>query len=661
MLCGTRRAITALDHLRLTLRLPQTSQVFPWVIDMTVPPEVDADTTETDDGNPPPGWRDLSKTKWRLTKGDEQLDFTFSRSDPPHHIPDDPVSELAVCMYKARVLPQSLLQRCVRAVFEPNEYPSNLERLYAWTPDEAVPEFYCDAGVFRSRHERMPDLQPPKWAEGAEDFVRRHRMALESPRVSSALHLWLDVTFGHALVGEAALAAKNVPLPPDPRAVRSSGRLPLFSGPHPPRIVRPSRLAPFHGAGNGPQEGGDLLLQQGSETPQRLLRALSVPSSGDVQSAGAAAAAAAGGVSMPETPAPPERLSQGSGPSEQVNAQLQQQSGAPVTPPQLLTWMQRSSGDAPASPAPIPAPSTPAKPASPSAASASAPATPRSPPTPGTAAWSALGLPTLSALGAAPTLSAFWAARSSYSPLLTTPAWVQAVAQRGPGAVAGLGGLGAGYYGAPGGGAGPSSLASAMMPLWPHWVDLDAEASRGGGRSSGADGRAHRIRCAPADFLSERCRSLSDRLSKTDVFFLRLRPGLRSTVSLPGLPAAARPCRTCLQPLQRACRAPPESPTAFRSSRRPPGCSQRCSTRSRAARRSTRRRIGTQRGLRGPRERRRQKGPSTAITTRATARERWPRCIGSSRGSASASASALSVSTGSGARVRGRPRRRAVQ
>uniref|UniRef100_A0A5B6YV66 Putative inactive serine/threonine-protein kinase lvsG n=1 Tax=Davidia involucrata TaxID=16924 RepID=A0A5B6YV66_DAVIN len=200
--------------------------VMPWVIDFSVKPDENNDA----------GWRDLSKSKWRLAKGDEQLDFTYSTSEIPHHISDECLSELAVCSYKARRLPLSVLRVAVRSVYEPNEYPSTMQRLYQWTPDECIPEFYCDPHIFYSLHSGMTDLAVPSWAGTAEEFIKLHRDALESNWVSRQIHHWIDITFGYKMSGQVAVAAKNVMLSTsEPTMPRSVGRRQLFTQPHPAR------------------------------------------------------------------------------------------------------------------------------------------------------------------------------------------------------------------------------------------------------------------------------------------------------------------------------------------------------------------------------------------------------------------------------------------
>ncbi|KAK9672098.1 hypothetical protein RND81_12G076200 [Saponaria officinalis] len=200
--------------------------VMPWVIDFSVKPDEHCEI----------GWRDLSKSKWRLAKGDEQLDFTYSTSEIPHHVSDECLSELAVCSYKARRLPLSVLRMAVRSVYEPNEYPSTMQRLYQWTPDECIPEFYCDSRIFCSLHSGMSDLAVPSWAGSPQEFIKWHRDALESERVSREIHKWIDITFGYQMSGQPAVDAKNVMLPSSqPAMPRSIGRCQLFFKPHPVR------------------------------------------------------------------------------------------------------------------------------------------------------------------------------------------------------------------------------------------------------------------------------------------------------------------------------------------------------------------------------------------------------------------------------------------
>lgn len=180
---------------------PHYHPVLPWIIDFT---------------SPTGGWRDLTKTKFRLKKGDAQLDEQYYNSHsnaPPHHITET-LSEITFYVYLARKSSLDVLKRVVRHKFIPEEYPPSMERIYKWTPDECIPEFFTDSTVFASHHKELglDDLQIPDWCSSPANFIQKHREALESDMVSKDLHHWIDLTFGYKLSGEAAVAAKNVPL-----------------------------------------------------------------------------------------------------------------------------------------------------------------------------------------------------------------------------------------------------------------------------------------------------------------------------------------------------------------------------------------------------------------------------------------------------------------
>lgn len=45
-------------------------------------------------------------------------------------------------------------------------------------------------------------MELPPWAGGsAEEFIRKHRQALECPWVSERLHEWIDLIFGYKQQG----------------------------------------------------------------------------------------------------------------------------------------------------------------------------------------------------------------------------------------------------------------------------------------------------------------------------------------------------------------------------------------------------------------------------------------------------------------------------
>ncbi|KAL8030230.1 hypothetical protein ABFX02_14G273200 [Erythranthe guttata] len=78
-----------------------------------------------------------------------------------------------------------------------------------------MPEFLMNSNSYhfgvKQDGEPLGDVSLPRWAKGSpEEFINKNREALESEYVSSNLHHWIDLVFGHKQRGKPAVEAANI-------------------------------------------------------------------------------------------------------------------------------------------------------------------------------------------------------------------------------------------------------------------------------------------------------------------------------------------------------------------------------------------------------------------------------------------------------------------
>ncbi|XP_034537065.1 WD repeat- and FYVE domain-containing protein 4 isoform X2 [Notolabrus celidotus] len=204
--------------------------VFPWVL---------ADyQAETIDLSNPATFRDLSKPmgaqtekrKQMFIQRYEEVENTECEGDLPSrcHYCTHYSSAIIVASFLVRMEPFSHTFQTLQGGFDIPErmfYSVKKEWESASRDNmsdvrELIPEFfYLPDFLLNSNHIQLGcmedgttlgDVELPPWAKGdAQEFIRVHREALESDYVSSNLHLWIDLIFGHRQQGPAAVESVN--------------------------------------------------------------------------------------------------------------------------------------------------------------------------------------------------------------------------------------------------------------------------------------------------------------------------------------------------------------------------------------------------------------------------------------------------------------------
>ncbi|XP_022079256.1 neurobeachin-like protein 1 [Acanthaster planci] len=201
--------------------------VFPWIL---------CDyTCETLDLQDPKVYRDLTKPIGVVNpKNIEEVQSKFENFEDPtgtidkFHYGTHYSNAAGVMHYLVRVEPFTSLHiqlqsgkfDCADRQF--HSIPSLWDTLMENPNDvkELIPEFFYMPEFLENRNnfdlgylqtgERVNDVILPNWASSPEDFINKHRQALESEHVSANLHHWIDLIFGYKQKGPAAIEALNV-------------------------------------------------------------------------------------------------------------------------------------------------------------------------------------------------------------------------------------------------------------------------------------------------------------------------------------------------------------------------------------------------------------------------------------------------------------------
>uniref|UniRef100_A0A8D8WKM9 WD repeat and FYVE domain-containing protein 3 n=1 Tax=Cacopsylla melanoneura TaxID=428564 RepID=A0A8D8WKM9_9HEMI len=203
--------------------------VFPWILSDYDSPEIDLTVASTfRDFSKPMGAQTsdrLSQFRKRYREWDDPNGET-----PPYHYGTHYSSAMIVCSYLVRMEPFTqhflrlqgghfdLADRMFNSIKEAwySASKHNMADVKELIPEFFyLPEFLSNSNNFdlgcKQNGVELGDVVLPPWAkDDPREFIRMHRLALESDYVSNHLHEWIDLIFGYKQTGPPAVEATNV-------------------------------------------------------------------------------------------------------------------------------------------------------------------------------------------------------------------------------------------------------------------------------------------------------------------------------------------------------------------------------------------------------------------------------------------------------------------